>query len=86
MNSREFFDKFYGAWWGAFIGDALAMPTHGYSSDVLLKGDYGKITNYVPPRDFHPESILHTIPVTALSRLHRPRTRKVVEAQGNASA
>ena len=67
MNSREFFDKFYGAWWGAFIGDALAMPTHGYSSDVLLKGDYGKITNYVPPRDFHPESILHTIPITALS-------------------
>ena len=66
MNSRAFFDRFYGAWWGAFIGDAMAMPAHGYSSEKLLASDYGKISGYLKPQSLHPESALHTLPTGEL--------------------
>ncbi len=66
MNSREFFDRFYGAWWGAFIGDAMSMPTHGYSSRQMIFSDYGNISDYMAPRDVHPESVLHTLPIPEL--------------------
>ena len=61
MNSREFFDRFYGAWWGAFIGDAMATPSHGYSSEKMLTNDYGQISGYLKPQPLHPESVLHTL-------------------------
>lgn len=59
-------DKFYGAWWGAFLGDALAMPAHGYSSQKMLRADYGEINSFAAAKDRHPESILHNIEVPAL--------------------
>ena len=42
---KETVDRLYGAWWGAFIGDAIAAPTHGYSSVKLLGADYGTINS-----------------------------------------
>ncbi len=54
-------DKFYGAWWGAFLGDALAMPTHGYSSQKMLQADYGTITDFAAAKPQHPESVLNAI-------------------------
>jgi len=66
MTSKEFFEKFYGAWWGAFIGDALAMPSHGYSSSQSLKNDYGYIKTYMSPKETHPDSTLRSIPVPYL--------------------
>ncbi len=58
----SFLDRFYGAWWGAFIGDAMATPSHGYSSEKILNGDYGKINNYIKPKQSHPESPFHKLP------------------------
>lgn len=59
-------DRFYGAWWGAFLGDALAMPTHGYSSQKMLQKDYGEVADFMPAKPQHPESILHSIQVPDL--------------------
>lgn len=47
-----------GAVWGCFIGDALAMPVHWYYDREALRRDYGVVRDYVPPRGFHPDSIL----------------------------
>ena len=55
-------DKFYGAWWGMFLGDSIAMPSHGYSTSKLLNFDYGKIDSLLAPKDPHPESILQGLP------------------------
>ncbi len=66
IGSSAFFDRFFGAWWGAFIGDAMALPVHGYSSERAIAADYGKIADYVPPLDFHPESVLHALPIPQL--------------------
>lgn len=43
---------------GLFIGDALAMPAHWYYNPAALKRDYGHITDYLRPRNPHPDSIL----------------------------
>lgn len=47
-----------GALWGAFIGDALAMPVHWYYDRAALRRDYGEIRGFVAPRNPHPDSIL----------------------------
>lgn len=47
-----------GALWGLFIGDALAMPVHWYYDTFALKRDYGQVTDYLAPRNPHPDSIL----------------------------
>ena len=59
-------NRFYGAWWGAFLGDAAAMPTHGFSSSKLLKADYGEVKSFTAPKPTHPESVLHAIPAPIL--------------------
>lgn len=59
-------NRFYGAWWGAFLGDAAAMPTHGFSSSKLLKADYGEVNSFAAPKPTHPESVLHAIPAPIL--------------------
>lgn len=41
-----------------WIGDALAMPVHWYYDRGALFRDYGRVTDYVPPRPHHPDSIL----------------------------
>jgi ADP-ribosylglycohydrolase len=44
---------------GEFIADALAMPVHWYYNREALRRDYGTVTDYVAPRNPHPDSILH---------------------------
>jgi ADP-ribosylglycohydrolase len=47
-----------GALWGLYIGDALAMPVHWYYNRSALFDDYGWVTDYLAPRNPHPDSIL----------------------------
>jgi ADP-ribosylglycohydrolase len=47
-----------GALQGLFIGDALAMPVHWYYDRLAMKRDYGYVTDYLPPKNPHPDSIL----------------------------
>ena len=47
-----------GAIYGLFIGDALAMPVHWYYDTQALKRDYGRVTDYLAPKNPHPDSIL----------------------------
>ena len=50
--------RFEAAWWGSFIGDALAMPVHWYYTRNLIVRDYGDLTTYSAPHNPHPDSIL----------------------------
>jgi len=47
-----------GALFGLFIGDALAMPVHWYYDTLAFQRDYGYVTDYVAPKNPHPDSIL----------------------------
>ena len=47
-----------GAIYGLFIGDALAMPVHWYYDTLALQRDYGHVTDFVAPKNPHPDSIL----------------------------
>ena len=51
-------DRVAGALFGLFIGDALAMPAHWYYNSTALRKDYGTISDYLQPRNPHPDSIL----------------------------
>ncbi|NJM12583.1 MAG: ADP-ribosylglycohydrolase family protein [Synechococcaceae cyanobacterium SM1_2_3] len=51
-------DRFRGALWGMFVGDALAMPVHWYYNVAALQRDFGTIRDYQAPKDFHPSSIM----------------------------
>lgn len=50
--------RFLAAWWGSWIGDALAMPAHWYYNTSNISRDYDTITEYRAPKNPHPESIL----------------------------
>lgn len=52
------FEQKTGSLTGMFIGDALAMPVHWYYNRLALQEDYGHITDFVAPRNPHPDSIL----------------------------
>jgi ADP-ribosyl-[dinitrogen reductase] hydrolase len=43
---------------GGFIGDAHAMPVHWYYDLAALRRDHGRVTDYLAPRNPHPDSIL----------------------------
>ena len=58
-------DKRSGALWGLSIGDALAMPVHWYYNRNALHQDYGWVTDYLAPRNPHPDSILFRSHYTA---------------------
>ena len=47
-----------GALLGACIADALAMPVHWYYDTAALDRDYGRVQDYVRPKNPHPDSIL----------------------------
>lgn len=51
-------DRISGAFFGMFIGDALAMPVHWYYNTQALRRDYGEVTDFLQPRNPHPDSIL----------------------------
>jgi ADP-ribosyl-[dinitrogen reductase] hydrolase len=44
---------------GALVADALAMPVHWYYDRLALRRDYGRVDRFLPPRNPHPNSILH---------------------------
>jgi ADP-ribosyl-[dinitrogen reductase] hydrolase len=60
-------EKRSGIIWGAFIGDALAMPVHWYYDRDALHRDYGAVSDYLPPRNPHPDSILWRSEYTPLN-------------------
>jgi ADP-ribosyl-[dinitrogen reductase] hydrolase len=43
---------------GLRIGDALAMPVHWYYNVHSLIRDYGQVTDFLAPKNPHPDSIL----------------------------
>jgi len=51
-------DRSRGALYGLCIGDALAMPVHWYYNRQALFNDYGRVVDYLAPRNAHPDSIL----------------------------
>jgi ADP-ribosylglycohydrolase len=51
-------DAAQGALFGMCIGDALAMPVHWYYNRDSLRADYGWVTDFLAPRNPHPDSIL----------------------------
>ncbi len=51
-------DRVRGALWGMFIGDALSMPVHWYYNRQSLERDYGRVVDYLEPKNPHPDSIL----------------------------
>lgn len=51
-------DRSHGTLYGLCIGDALAMPVHWYYNRQALINDYGRVTDYLAPRNPHPDSIL----------------------------
>jgi hypothetical protein len=50
--------KLAGAIYGLCIGDAPAMPVHWYYNRQAIKADYGRLTDYLAPRNPRPDSIL----------------------------
>lgn len=51
-------DTIQAAVYGMCIGDALAMPVHWYYNRQALRADYGRVVDYLAPRNPHPDSIL----------------------------
>ena len=51
-------DRSRGTLYGLCIGDALAMPVHWYYNRQALHDDYGRVMDYLAPRNPHPDSIL----------------------------
>ena len=51
-------ERLRGALWGMFVGDALAMPAHWYYDVTALRRDFGVLSDYQSPKDYHPNSIL----------------------------
>ncbi len=47
-----------GMLYGLAIGDALAMPVHWYYNRHSLHADYGRVKDFMTPRNPHPDSIL----------------------------
>ncbi len=58
MHTLTLQDRINGALYGMFVGDALAMPVHLYYNTDALREDYGKVVDYITPRNPHPDSIL----------------------------
>ena len=63
-----YMDRAAGAIYGMFIGDALAMPVHWYYNINALKKDYGQVTDFMKPRNPHPDSILWRSAYTPVSK------------------
>lgn len=57
-----------GALTGLCIGDALAIPVHWYYDRRALFRDYGRVRDFLKPRNPHPDSILWRSRYTPSSR------------------
>jgi ADP-ribosyl-[dinitrogen reductase] hydrolase len=51
-------DRLKAALWCSLIADALSMPVHWYYNPNDIKTQFGKITTYVVPSEYHPGSIM----------------------------
>lgn len=51
-------NRWRGALWGMFVGDALAMPVHWYYDAAALERDFGIVRDFQSPRPSHPNSIM----------------------------
>lgn len=58
--------RFLGAWWGLFVGDALALPSDGYYNLKKISDDCGDFSDYAAPREPHPHSEIHRVPADAI--------------------
>jgi len=58
MLTAEVINRAKGSLFGLFIADALGMPAHWYYSVGDLQRHYGKITDFVAPKEPHPGSIM----------------------------
>jgi ADP-ribosyl-[dinitrogen reductase] hydrolase len=56
-----------GTLYGLFIGDALAMPVHWYYDTSALRRDYGRVRDFLAPKNPHPDSILWRSSYTPLN-------------------
>jgi ADP-ribosylglycohydrolase len=66
MNEvQEPIDTSRQAFLGSLIADAAAMPVHWYYDRQALARDYGTITDYLAPKNPHPDSILWRSSYTA---------------------
>ena len=52
-------ERVRGALYGAYIGDALAMPVHWYYNTAQLARDFGRIDTYQAPKSSFPGSIMN---------------------------
>ncbi|MFC1880553.1 ADP-ribosylglycohydrolase family protein [Thermodesulfobacteriota bacterium] len=50
--------KSRGTLYGLCVGDTLSMPVHWYYNRQALFNDYGRVKDYLAPRNPHPDSIL----------------------------
>ena len=55
-RSVEPVSRVLGAFWGMWIGDALAMPAHQYMEPTLIERDYTILNTYRLPKTPHPGS------------------------------
>ncbi len=44
---------------GMLVADAVAMPVHWFYDTRVLLSEYGRITEYVAPKDTFPNSIMN---------------------------
>ncbi len=51
-------NRLYEGFIGSLVADAVAMPIHWYYDRDAMDRDYGAFTEYVAPRNPHPDSIL----------------------------
>jgi ADP-ribosylglycohydrolase len=58
VGKSDKLDRWRGALWGMFVGDALAMPVHWYYDIAALQRDFGVVRDFQSPRDVHPNSIM----------------------------
>lgn len=58
VGESDKLDRWRGALWGMFVGDALAMPVHWYYDVAALQRDFGIVRDFQSPRLSHPNSIM----------------------------
>jgi ADP-ribosyl-[dinitrogen reductase] hydrolase len=51
-------DRIRGALWCSLVSDALSMPVHWYYNPSDISAQFGRISSYVAPHEFHPQSIM----------------------------
>jgi ADP-ribosylglycohydrolase len=67
-TNYDFSTKSRGALYGLCIGDALAMPVHWYYDREALFRDYGRVKDFLVPRNPHPDSVLWRSAYKALNQ------------------